>query len=329
MFCVIFYHFNMALKSGGIESPFFVIDAGRNIQFGQLGTELFFLLSGYMNGMKKSDNGERNFIAEAGHFYKKRFLSIMPMYWISYLIFFIPLYLPTRKPDIRLLWTFIGMDGYLTAHGIETWYLIGEWFTGAILVFYLLFPFLNRLIERMSDLGLILIVVLKSIGIFYVSRFGLTDCDILFYLADFMLGIYLRKKNLKTGKAAACISALLVLITGFIKMPFSYRFTITISGTAVFILLLFIGKNLENRESRLAGGFRKAISAAAGYDFPVFLTHHLIITWVMGRYNGCYLGRKAYLGLLLLTVLLTAFASICLKGAVNAVRGLFENNIRK
>lgn len=76
-------------------------------------------------------------------YYKKRFLAIFPLFWLAYLFAFLEHFYHSKSmpnvPKITFLLTVIGMDGYLYDY-VKNFYMIGEWFLGAIIILYILFP---------------------------------------------------------------------------------------------------------------------------------------------------------------------------------------------
>lgn len=49
----------------------------------------------------------------------------------------------SRAPKLSLILSLIGMDGYLSNAGLSTFYILGEWFLGFIVFFYIVFPLLR------------------------------------------------------------------------------------------------------------------------------------------------------------------------------------------
>ena len=81
---------------------------------------------------------------EIKNYIKKRFLGIYPMFWIAYTLIFIYLFYQTKSnvwglPAYKMIITLFAMDGYLSPY-ISTFYLIGEWFLGCIVLIYTVFP---------------------------------------------------------------------------------------------------------------------------------------------------------------------------------------------
>ena len=93
-----------------------------------------------------------------------RAAAMYPPFWLGFLVLF--LYgdvLHGNNPDIprwRVAFSLLGLDGYL-APVTPTFYKIGEWFLGVILLLYLLFPLLLWCMEtrrRRLSLGALLLV---------------------------------------------------------------------------------------------------------------------------------------------------------------------------
>ena len=87
-------------------------------------------------------NGEK----EVLDFFKKRWLSIFPMFYIAWTVMYIINSLRVGSwfwggPRRNFLLSAIGMDGYFLHLGMN-YYNLGEWFLGGIILLYLLYPLL-------------------------------------------------------------------------------------------------------------------------------------------------------------------------------------------
>ena len=117
-----------------------------NSSFGFMFVTSFFCISGvvlYYNYPK---------IKSVKRFYFKRWKSIYPSYYICFLYFFLRTAFNLKKLFFKGHWskiflTLIGMDGYLS-YRIRTYYLIGEWFLGAIIIIYILYPLILCIVAR-------------------------------------------------------------------------------------------------------------------------------------------------------------------------------------
>ncbi|EEW2395083.1 acyltransferase, partial [Escherichia coli] len=103
-----------------------------------LGVSFFIIISGASLNVSMKKN------RSTLDFFKKRIKSIYIPFWTAYIIVSILLYLSRGRISLgtdvyKLLLTFSGMDGWL-GWRTQTYYLIGEWFTGFILILYLFAP---------------------------------------------------------------------------------------------------------------------------------------------------------------------------------------------
>ena len=141
---IVVFHFNSMFAPKGDVSAGPLRYA--NGSFGNFGVALFFLLSGYALMLRYGQ------ACPLKTFYKKRFLSIYPLYWLCFFSLF--LYsdilhgnLPAGVPGWSIIWSVLALDGYL-AGVVPTFYLLGEWFVGCIVLLYLVFPLLRAALLR-------------------------------------------------------------------------------------------------------------------------------------------------------------------------------------
>lgn len=155
IFLVIIYHIDFHMINFGISaSKSFVI---QNNNF--TGVALFVLLSGLSLTLNLKNKDKIDW----KYFYKKRFLSVLPLLWIIYIFQYFRLFYLNRTSPIveekwRIIFSVLGLDGYLSQI-TTTFYLgVGEWFIGMVIFFYILFPFLFQLLKKNS-------IVFSSLGI--------------------------------------------------------------------------------------------------------------------------------------------------------------------
>lgn len=145
LFMIILTHFNveMITKRGWGEMIGWY--ANSYIDLGQIGVGLFMIISGYSLSTRSNSS-------QSLYFYKKRLLRIFPQFYICYIACLIALMVCNggvnfSAPPVNFLFTLIGMDGYLF-YKASTFYITGEWFLGAILSLYLIFPVLVKVTSR-------------------------------------------------------------------------------------------------------------------------------------------------------------------------------------
>lgn len=145
---------------------------------GYVGVEIFFLLSGL--GLCFSWYKKKSLIS----FYQKRIIRILPTYWLFLLLINIPNIINQKLNFKQLFLEMSGLHFFLYGS-------LENWFIPSIIICYLLFPLIIKLIEK-SELSIILAylffitlsMLLAGTNIAYLVRF-------IIRLPVFILGVYL------------------------------------------------------------------------------------------------------------------------------------------
>lgn len=140
--CLIFlYHFDITRL--GASTPLVYRFANGN--WGNVGVFLFFMISGNCLMYKYEEKFELR------EFLKNRLGKIILPFWMCYGLVFLFNFWKTRTfpeiPIYKFVLTLIGMDGYFS-YKTETFYLVGEWFLGCILLLYLIFPLTRWCVKK-------------------------------------------------------------------------------------------------------------------------------------------------------------------------------------
>lgn len=276
--------------------------------FGFLAVTAFFAVSGaslYYNypvikGLKK--------------FYYKRWKSLFPMFYICFLYFFFKNVIRTHKfyygPNpCTLFLTVFGLDGYFL-YRINNYYIIGEWFFGAVVILYALYPVV-LLAMRSSRCIVPIALFLGFILMFKVDFLISTSRNIVTCFASFYFGILSikYKRHILNNKISLLISFIVFLSLALFRIPNNKAWCVLLlrllHGFSFFIILFNLGDYIK--ENRYSGFFNKVSSIS----FPMFLLQHMIILRVQGIYNPVNLIH--YLFMLILSILLTmVFAKVLL-----------------
>lgn len=247
-----------------------------NIYIGNWGVSLFFIISGAALMYVYQDR------LDIKKFYKKRFLSIYPMFWIAYIFAFLFLFYTNKSvpgggsPKINFIFTVLGLDGMLAAY-IPTFYILGEWFLGTIILMYILFPLLRK--------GVLSHPVLTAAVIagIYVVMFSVTDVDIsiivLTRLPEIAFGMYFVRWGKKINWKIAAAALIVLIANGIISPSLPPMLQTTYVGIASFIVLVYISYFLK---------FPVCVnisSAVSKYSYAVFLVHHVVIAKMMSTFD--------------------------------------------
>jgi len=268
---IVLFHFSCLWKDN--SSTLFVFH--KNGTYGTLGTALFFMLSGYLLRKKYSEPGSLL------TFYKKRWLSIFPSFYIAFVVAFIFTVIRTgtlfyQGKPYTLIFSLLGIDNLVQWYNIPSYALVGEWFTGVIIILYILFPLLNKLMKlnkwTVTVVWLIFYVLYVKFEWYYsVSEISVVTCGFIFWVgmltAEYSDAI---RKSYITGSVSLVVSVLLLFV---ITIPINNLFVNHIMAACIFISMLVLLKSL-NGEGNAAG----TVIFLSEISYCVYLTHHFIVT---------------------------------------------------
>ncbi|WP_379933138.1 acyltransferase family protein [Enterobacter sichuanensis] len=276
---IIFHFISMIIRNGGGNWGEFNLIA----PFGSIGVSFFIIISGaglFISSKKWTGCKE---------FYIKRFKSIYPTFWFVYI--FMSCFLLVFAGRVYVggdyfKWaiTIIGFDGYMSWY-MPTYYIIGEWFVGFIVLIYLVFPLIRMSMNASKSFTFITSIICAILTFNFNKE--ISDAFPLFNsnavwnpiirLPEFIFGgivadlIINDKGKLKYLFVFAVIYLSFSILTydnldkGVYSIP---------SLCALFIVVIsvydFIGK-------RVTGDFYNVILFFSGNSFVAFLIHHKII----------------------------------------------------
>lgn len=290
MVMIVVFHYNAFNIGQETQSGFILFLRYANGTMGHIGVSLFFILSGASLMFAYGDK------LELKDYFKKRFLSIYPLYWIVYAAFFTHFYIINRLPLIHsrktLILSALGLDGYLN-YLIPNYYLVGEWFVGCIICIYLIFPLLRRLVLQWPAATAI-ITALLYIPYLRFYPFQMEDQRLfLTRIPEVLFGMYFVCYIYKAAGPKKCregfrplrwplgLGALAAyLITMFVPLNLPVPCIILWTGVSSFLFLTWFSRFIEwNWLSVLC----KAMSACS---FAVFLVHHILVGIFLAPYAG-------------------------------------------
>ncbi|QOV20095.1 acyltransferase [Blautia liquoris] len=290
-----------------------------NVYIGDFGVSLFLTISGaalmyvYQEELKCRD------------FYRKRFLNIYPMYWIGFILAFLIEFYKNRgfNPDIpryKIIYSFLGIDKYMSNFGDINFSLVGEWFLGLIIVFYLLFPLIRKWMNTSSiSLGVIATIVFI---VFLVMNFDQNSILLPVLLPRILFGMYFVKSKRKVNLPVAVVS-LAILVINYLAAPSINRdLQATYVGICGFLVLVYIADYLRWVP------FRRLCSLICKYSYAIFIVHHMVILQIVSRMDLNALTRT-YSYLLFMTCCIAVFAvAYLLQRIYDSIMELFKKDER-
>lgn len=306
---IIIYHFACHTNSNinNLQSTI-------NSDIGRIIVTIFFIVSGFV---LYHNNKE---ITSLKEFYYKRFKSIFPSFYICWFIFYIVNVIKVRTPfyagsPVKFLLTLVGQDGYFIQR-IVNYYTVGEWFLGALIFVYLLYPLLLKGFRRNDKLTLAILVILTGIVVGFKLPVispgfpGICESCLKFYL-----GMMLYKySNIIDNKKTIVISCIFVVLYTIIKVPFFSVLLDIIYSLMLFILLFNLGEIVMNK------GINKSIKEISKLSYQIYLFQHLIIQYLLEIYNP----QNILLALVMLMICIVV-TIVCAKMLNIIVNKLFKS----
>lgn len=254
-------------------------------------------------------------------FLKKRFLNIYPMYWVAYLLvflyeFYINQGFNQEIPRYKILYSILGMDMYFSSFGDVNFALVGEWFLGFIVIFYLLFPLLRKWMNSHPvSLGIISTAIFLVYIIFDVKYASISVATL---LPRILFGMYLIKYRKKIKLPAAIVSLAVILLNGFLAPDLNSSLQATYVGLSAFVVLVYIADYLK------WAPFRKICSLVCKYSYPIFIIHHVVIRYVTANMD-LYSITRLYSYLLFLVCCCAIFGAAYILQKINdGIMNLFK-----
>ncbi|MBB5347723.1 acyltransferase [Desulfoprunum benzoelyticum] len=301
---IILFHYNVWTERL-VSADFLLV---RNYTFlGEIGVSLFLILSGA--SLAQSTKGD----FDVPTFYSKRIRAIFPMFYLVYATFMgLALVLhqyqfSAERSPFAFALTLIGLDGLLSTV-VPTYYLVGEWFLGCIIVLYLIYPAIRHCFVKNDILTLTLCAaVVLLLQHHYTLTFPLQRLP-LFRLAEFVFGMFFLTRfsdNRPVGHLLIALAAMILLSASTFDFQSLGSITMNIYGMVVFVGIAYAVRFAPWKP------LRPAISFLSRYAYPAFLVHHIILKQTLiagGRLIHSVAANLFVFVLVVIVVYLAAYA---------------------
>ena len=262
---------------------------------------VFFMISGaslYYNYPK---------IERAGliPFYFKRWKSLFPAFFLVWFINYIGgvvshhNFFFNADPKYMIL-SFFGLDGYFY-YLHPNYYSVGEWFLGAIVLLYALYPLLLFLFNRIkwiitAILGVIFVLIMLFNPFVIEKSQNLLVCMFSFWLGM----LYIRyREQLKKHSWIGLLCIVPYILFEFVPMPFDHDLAMKIASVPLFLFLDWLSDYLFK-----APPVKSFFLFSSAISYEIFLVHHVLISKYINLVstNGTYLMN--FMDELLITLLI-------------------------
>lgn len=330
--CILIIHFNASIcgyeKTGSFSyNNSYIPSIYHNAYLGDIGSILFFMISGaglfYSSGYIS--------LSKLKSFYRKRFKSIYPMYWIS-LVFIALLFhkqIGSSSDIFASIMNLLGLSGYILAGGglgiidssLGKFYMNGEWFLGAILLLYICYPFFVRLFQISKVLAFILAILLNILIYFDISNVNFFVYFLSLYIG--MLIVFCIKNN--SYRYIFYLMLLFVFCASICEIINSKLFSIKsntwalLYASTIFCLIVLIFNNIQ-----LSERITSALVFISKISFPAFLIHHHFASFFGIGYDIVNLNLNQYVVLLILYLSAVYLCSYFLLSFMNYLKKVFS-----
>lgn len=322
---IVLFHYSYTFVQSNVGGDHIYVMLYANGAWGALFVSLFFMLSGaslYYNwGSRITSFTGRGGVLE---FYKKRWLAIFPMFYIAwfvcYMINVISFgWLWNWGGEYRkLLLTFFGLDGYFMYRDLN-YYTVGEWFLGAIIILYILYPLLQWCMNRIPAFTSAIIVLLFGLNVArrqipfmagYNAWVVISDnINIVTCLLSFWIGMLLIRADRRIIRRSTFIPALIVAVIILIfPLPVSILIMTPILAVCFYLILSFVSVWIDSHRDRWnTKAYDRTVGFFSRYSFAIFLVHHVVVQKMMGIFAG---GEMSFIASILYFLLCLAIISL-------------------
>lgn len=300
---IVIYHFACICNTTPIYEDFPFLYTHANGVWGEnTSVNIFFMLSGaslYYNYPSIQFKSLKRY-------YFDRFKGIFPMFYMIW--FFLYYQKATSAGNLlyhghpkSLLLTLFGMDGYLSYRYPDNYYFIGEWFLGALVLLYLLYPLLTWCMKRCQILTTLLLgagtlAFHWPIPYFQIQR----ERNLIVCLFAFWLGmLFIKHREQLSSKWVTIPFGFMALLFIFVKVPIDPFLCAQTIAIGLFLLFYHLG-NIVMKQPALQPFF----TYSGSISYAIFLLQHVIMGQVLGLFAEQNPNRFQLTLILLLTFLM-------------------------
>lgn len=298
------------------------------INLGDIAVSLFIIVSGFGLGLSNQESFSIKTYA------KKRFLAIYPAFWISYIIVALITIFILNNPIgegqnlVKFILTIFALDG-LFLYKFPSFYLIGEWYTGYMILTYFLFPFLFIYAMRKPILSASLILIMMiGLHLKYEVIFDIWEpINPLMRLFEFFFGILFAniiRKNFLLRSILTIASVLILFNTRILLEKIPYHFVMIFVGISFFLCISILFDKI-----RMFEHIESLFSSLAKYSFLAFLVHHQIILYFYSRFDLAHahilIKFSVFVTVIILSFLYGYMISPLVNYAVNKLNLIIKN----
>lgn len=319
---IVITHFNNPYIA---EDPIF-LNQPFNIYIGGLGVSLFLIISG--SALMYTYGDDEKFSLK--EYYYKRFIGIYPMFWIAFIIANAFLFLRngghifSSAPKWSIIFSVFAIDGLIANTSFPTFYTLGEWFLGFIVLFYLIFPILRYGVKKHPVVTAIIISVIYLYMIIKQPRILNLPNDILLptRLPELVFGMYFVRYIKQVPIPLLFFSGIFLTVQSYYPIV-TGSLAVTIVGICMFLVLVWLAGFCDHQPVRVP------VKSVARYSYAIFLVHHVVISQIFTIVNPMQLSYiSKYILFAVDCIIIFSLAVILFrleKGTIKYIQAMFAD----
>ncbi|URZ03845.1 acyltransferase family protein [Clostridium felsineum] len=314
---IVIFHFDCAVNQEKLLGNKTLFVNYTNGELGQIGVALFFIISGAsLMYIYEQDFSLINY-------FKKRFIKIYPMFYIAYGCAFLYLFYINKSiqhsiPKKTFILTILGVDGYLSST-IPNYYILGEWFLGCIVLIYLCFPILRKIMIKYPKI-LFICTLIGYIVLVKEYNFNIRiDWNFITRIPDFLIGMYFIKYIKKVNIYQFLIALIITMVMFLVPLNINIMYKVTTMGMSSFFVLVYVAQFLTNKNIKVI------LEKISKYSYAIFLVHHITLQVIVSHFKGKVLSISEVLCIFIITCIIIMILSICLYNINSKVLKYIKN----
>lgn len=281
---IVIYHFSCICMYNITFFDFPFYKHANNVWGENTSVNIFFILS----GASLFYNHEKIGLSNLKKYYINRFKGIFPMFYMLWLFMFYQkataagtlFYNGSPK---SLILTLLGMDGYLSYRFPQNYYIIGEWFLGALILLYLIYPIMTWCMEHIEipttivlGIGTLSLVRIQPLFTIQIDRNPIS-CLFAFWLGM----VFIKHREVLSAKWITVVFGILALICICVKLPLNPFIPAQIIPIGLFLVLYQLGGYIMKFAPA-----KRFFSYTANISYGIFLVQNVALGKVMNLFTN-------------------------------------------
>ncbi len=281
---IVIYHFSGILNLAPQHANFPILFTHANGVWGEnTSVNIFFMLSGaslYYNYPKLKPSSLKRY-------YFGRFKGLFPMFYMVWLFLFyqkattVGTLFYNGSPKSMIL-TLFGMDGYLSYRYTQNYYFIGEWFLGALVCLYLLYPLLTWCMGHIRFITTFVLCALTLSFHWPLLEFQIQrERNLIVCLTAFWLGmLFMEYREKLSAKWITAVFGGIALVFIFVKVPLDPFLCAQMISIGLFLIFYHLGSYLMKFK-----WVKPFFSYTAGISYAIFLLQHVVMGQILSLFS--------------------------------------------